>query len=194
LFLKCSYGDISLDSLLLLDNVTFLNSEEDNGIVSAVHGNKIAIDKINKLYVSRNCRDGLHDEDNLFVLEEENGILYITSVWLVVGVVYREQITREELDELFVPLDGLIANGEYVGLMAREYQNLISAIYRINVDGEARIIYLDSNNNVRIAKEQNVTMITDDGILITEYEDKDYLMSVINLRISGILKREKNRK
>jgi len=199
LFSRCINSEISIDSLLMLDNVTFLNPDEDEGILSSVSKNKLVIENASRLYVIKKAReDWVRDEEALFSLRKEDGIYYMDKVDLYTGRVFSYQITLDELGQNYVSLDTLIDKGMYLGVLTLgKLTTIVTAILRVFVDNESRIIYIDENNSFRICSEQSIGIhglgIDENGSESskTEYEDKEYLKAAINLQIDGILKREK---
>jgi len=187
LFFKYRNGIISLEKLIMLDELTFANSLNDSNIVEIISGNVISSKDVSKIYLKKSefC-NLMFDENSFFILSKENGEYIIKRMALAHGC-YENVITLDELRKKYISLDEVLNNARYVGKYGNQFKTIsFFVLYEISIGEEKRYLTL-AGDKIFICREYGLSILDNspqsNEYNDNEYNDKEYVKSIIERQV-----------
>ena len=169
IFALAKTGKINIDSLMLLDNLTFVDGRVDAVIISSVNSNLSFVNDSN-VYLKKNKGSGFTLESCWGVLEESDDSLYMHYFKRVGGISFKRSVTLKELAEEYISLDQFINEMKLMGKIVKF------------VDLEEKVLYSNGMFNIVLdGNELCITYVEDiykpfgDFEIPLEYQDREYV-------------------
>ena len=120
----CHRGDIDINSIMLLNDISFSDFLQDKHIIEAVSSNCTTLNN-NNLFVTKKNKY-IDDYFTFFRIVETDG--QYKTIRYNKGKIIEEDIDQSELDS-FVSLQKALNDSEYVGLSARQWTYGVTILY-----------------------------------------------------------------
>lgn len=176
-------GEITLEQLLTLENVTFEDLTADKEIVDNLQS--VGNMKPGNIYI-RKTDEEYSWRDLIFnYVEETNDGRYI--MYIGDETIGNFEVSKETLYDSYMTLDEALENAEFIGKRIKKYGEFKDILYKFCDGTSIRYIYID-RNKVKISSSDLEKFPAKEKVDLSCYRDPCYLLSLIKQQMVNQIK------